>query len=71
MITPAEKNPNIKANEPAPSPVGFKNVPSVESPVNLELVGAIPSWVNGTMYRTGNNKKKKRIQNFIFIVSDV
>lgn len=51
MITPAEANPNV--NEAAPSPVGFKNVPSVESPVELKLDGQIPSWVNGVMYRSG------------------
>lgn len=51
MITPAESNPNV--NEAAPSPVGFKNVPSVESPVTLKLDGQIPSWVNGVMYRSG------------------
>lgn len=51
MITPAGSNPNV--NEAAPSPVGFKNVPSVESPVALKLDGQIPSWVNGVMYRSG------------------
>lgn len=53
MITPAESNPNRKVHEAAPSPVGFKNVASVEKPVELKLEGAIPSWVNGVMYRSG------------------
>lgn len=54
MITPADSNPNGKLNEAAPSPVGFKNIPAVESPVEFKLEGQIPSWVNGVMYRTGN-----------------
>lgn len=53
MITPAESNPNHKVNEAAPSPVGFKNVSAVESPVEIKLNGQIPSWVNGVMYRSG------------------
>lgn len=51
MFTLAEANPNV--NEAAPSPVGFKNVPSVESPVTLKLEGQIPSWIHGVMYRSG------------------
>lgn len=53
MITPSELNPNNKVNEAAPSPIGFKNIPSVESPVTLKLDGVIPSWVHGVMYRSG------------------
>ncbi|KAI8647630.1 putative carotene oxygenase [Parasitella parasitica] len=54
MITLAVSNPNAK--EAAPSPVGFKNVPAVESPVTLQLEGQIPSWVHGIMYRSGSGK---------------
>lgn len=54
MITLAENNPNKDKNEPAPSPSGFKNVPACEAPVQLEVHGKIPSWVNGVFYRTGN-----------------
>ncbi|CEJ04660.1 hypothetical protein RMCBS344292_18615 [Rhizopus microsporus] len=53
MITLAENNPNKDKNEPAPSPSGFKNVPACEAPVQLEVHGKIPSWVNGVFYRTG------------------
>ncbi|KAG2202662.1 hypothetical protein INT47_002094 [Mucor saturninus] len=56
MLTPADSNPNGKLNEAAPSPVGFKNVPAVESPVEFKLEGQIPSWVNGVMYRTGSGR---------------
>ncbi|EPB86031.1 hypothetical protein HMPREF1544_07191 [Mucor circinelloides 1006PhL] len=61
MITPAEANPNV--NEAAPSPVGFKNVPSVESPVTLKLDGQIPSWVNGVMYRSGSGRYNVLLDN--------
>lgn len=53
MITPAELNFNFKVDEPAPSPVGFKNVPAVDKPITLQLDGKIPSWVNGIMFRSG------------------
>lgn len=53
MITLAQDNPNREKNEAAPSPVGFKNVPSFEIPVQLEIQGEIPNWVNGSMYRSG------------------
>lgn len=56
MITPASDNPNAKVNEAAPSPVGFKNVPATESPVEFHLEGKIPSWVHGVMYRSGKYK---------------
>lgn len=52
MITPAYQNPNLKVDEPADSPFGFKNVPAVDKPITLQLQGQIPSWVNGVMYRT-------------------
>jgi torulene dioxygenase len=58
MITSAEQNPNRKVNEAAPSPVGFKNIPSVESSANLKLDGVIPSWVHGVMYRSGKTPVK-------------
>lgn len=60
MITPADANPNSQLNEAAPSPVGFKNIPAFESPVEFKLEGHIPSWVNGVMYRTGKTKKAHR-----------
>jgi torulene dioxygenase len=56
MITPAGLNSNRKMNEAAPSPVGFKNIPSVESPVTLKLEGVIPPWVHGVMYRSGKHQ---------------
>jgi torulene dioxygenase len=58
MITPAELNPNLKVDEPAPSPVGFKNVPAVDKLVTLQLEGQIPSWVNGVMFRSGMIRQK-------------
>ncbi|KAJ7143065.1 carotenoid oxygenase [Mycena crocata] len=32
---------------------GFYNCPQTKEPVELEVVGKIPSWVNGILYRTG------------------
>lgn len=58
MLTPAESNPNRDINEAALSPVGFKNVPATESPIDLKLEGHIPSWVHGVMYRSGKDKQK-------------
>ncbi|KAI8989304.1 putative carotene oxygenase [Pilobolus umbonatus] len=56
MITPAHQNINLHKNEPAPSPVGFKNVPAQEKPLELKVDGVIPEWVNGVMYRPGAGK---------------
>jgi torulene dioxygenase len=56
MITPAEQNTNLHLQEPADSPVGFKNVPSFEKPIELSIEGQIPEWVNGVMYRSGKTK---------------
>lgn len=53
MKTPAALNPNRHAGKPAPSPVGFENVPAVEKPIELPIQGKIPSWVNGVLYRSG------------------
>ncbi|KAI8089316.1 putative carotene-dioxygenase [Halteromyces radiatus] len=54
MITYAENNPT--PGQPAPSPVGFENVPVIETPIDLKVEGSIPSWVQGTMYRSGSGK---------------
>lgn len=54
MITIAEDNPT--PGQPAPSPVGFDNVPSHETPIDLKVQGSIPSWVQGVLYRSGKNK---------------
>lgn len=51
MITPANQNPNLKVDEPADSPFGFKNVPAVDIPIALQIQGQIPSWVNGVGIR--------------------
>ena len=51
MRTPAALNPN--KGEPAPSPVGFDNVPAFEEPIVVNIKGKIPSWVNGVLYRSG------------------
>ncbi|KAJ7112762.1 carotenoid oxygenase [Mycena crocata] len=32
---------------------GFYNCPQTKDPVELEVAGQIPSWVNGILYRTG------------------
>lgn len=58
MITLAEDNPT--PGHPAPSPVGFDNVPAAESPIELKVQGQIPSWVQGVMYRSGNHNMKKK-----------
>ncbi|KAG2221753.1 hypothetical protein INT45_003393 [Circinella minor] len=54
MRTPAALNPN--KGEPAPSPVGFDNVPACEEPIVVTIKGKIPSWVNGVLYRTGSGR---------------
>lgn len=53
MKTPAAENPNRAAGLPAPSPIGFGNVPAQVKPIKLKLQGKIPAWVDGVMYRTG------------------
>ncbi|KAI9472364.1 MAG: putative carotene oxygenase [Benjaminiella poitrasii] len=63
MLTPAANNPNAKLNEAAPSPIGFKNVPSVEKPITLKVKGEIPSWVNGVMYRSGSGRYNLLLDN--------
>ncbi|CAO3696984.1 unnamed protein product [Rhizopus stolonifer] len=63
MITLAQDNPNREKNEAAPSPVGFKNVPSFEIPVQLEIQGEIPNWVNGSMYRSGAGRYNILLEN--------
>lgn len=59
MITLAENNPNREKNEAASSPVGFKNIPAFEKPIELEIHGKIPSWINGVMYRSGTYNYSK------------
>lgn len=53
MKTLAAENPNRETGLPAPSPVGFENVPAELEPIELKLQGNIPEWVEGVMYRTG------------------
>jgi torulene dioxygenase len=33
--------------------LGFQNVPEVLIPVQLPIHGSLPSWLSGTLYRTG------------------
>ncbi|KAG1463901.1 hypothetical protein G6F46_002693 [Rhizopus delemar] len=63
MITLAENNPNREKNEAAPSPVGFKNIPAFEKPIELEIDGKIPSWINGVMYRSGAGRYNILLEN--------
>ncbi|KAI8336728.1 putative carotene oxygenase [Chlamydoabsidia padenii] len=61
MITLAQDNPT--PGQPAPSPVGFSNVPVNETPIDLEIQGTIPSWVQGVMYRSGSGKYNLLLDN--------
>ncbi|CAO3591814.1 unnamed protein product [Absidia cylindrospora] len=61
MITLAEDNPT--PGKPAPSPVGFDNVPAMETPIDLKVQGQIPSWVQGVMYRSGSGKYNLLLDN--------
>jgi torulene dioxygenase len=60
MITLAEDNRT--PGQPAPSPVGFNNVPAHEIPIDLKVEGSIPSWVQGVLYRSGKNKHNTSAQ---------
>ncbi|KAG0163455.1 hypothetical protein DFQ28_011668 [Apophysomyces sp. BC1034] len=63
MITPANQNPYSKIDEPAPSPIGFKNVPAVNKPIQLDIKGEIPSWVHGVLYRSGSGRYNLLLEN--------
>ncbi|ORX51266.1 putative carotene oxygenase [Hesseltinella vesiculosa] len=52
--TTADQNPT--PGQPAPSPFGFKNVPAIDTLKPLQVLGTIPSWVEGVMYRAGAGK---------------
>ncbi|KAJ2955341.1 hypothetical protein NQZ79_g8644 [Umbelopsis isabellina] len=41
------------SQEHTESPLGLKNTPENLVPVQLQVVGTIPSWLNGVMYRAG------------------
>ena len=38
---------------PEISPLGDKNLPACNSPIDVKVDGEIPEWVHGVLYRVG------------------
>ena len=36
-----------------PNDAGFSDVPETRTPIELKVTGAIPSYIQGVLYRTG------------------
>ncbi|KAI7865372.1 carotene dioxygenase [Spinellus fusiger] len=63
MITPATENPLHETGFPAPSPIGYQNVPAFETQVELSLEGHLPEWVQGVLYRAGSGRYNLLLEN--------
>ncbi|KAG0251469.1 hypothetical protein DFQ27_008730 [Actinomortierella ambigua] len=47
------KNSAANSNKAWPIAAGYENCPEVVEPVTLKVKGAIPSWLEGSLYRSG------------------
>ena len=46
-------NENVKHFGDYPNDVGFSDVPETRTPIELKVMGMIPSYFHGVLYRTG------------------